>query len=345
MRRHPLIASVGFVLVGALTYLLGAGGQCLASPLRLAEVTVPTVGVTVDIKPGSEVNPINLKSQGVIPVAVLSSDTFDATRIDPATVLLAGAGVAVGGDDGRYVAAAEDVNGDGILDLVLHMETEELDPAQLAEGYAVLTGSTVDGVPFEGQDIITIVPGDLADDFWALDEIAACIRAGIVAGYEDDTYRPEVSVTRDQIAVFVSRALAGGDGNVPPGPVNATFADVPADYWAFRYVEHAAAAGVVHGFAEGDFRPTLPADRAQIAAFIARAVSTPADGPDLANFVPPARPTFSDVPHSFWAYKYIEYIASRGIASGYENGTYRPGNVVDRGQMAVYVQRAFQLPV
>jgi len=47
--------------------------------------------VDIDIKPGSDQNTINLRSKGVIPVAILSSEDFDATNVDPTTVELEGA--------------------------------------------------------------------------------------------------------------------------------------------------------------------------------------------------------------------------------------------------------------
>jgi hypothetical protein len=45
-----------------------------------------------------------------------------------------------------------------------------------------------------------------------------------------------------------------------------------------------------------------------------------------------------------WSYRYVEYAADLGIVQGYWDGTYHPGEVT-RDQMAVYVQRAFELPV
>ena len=56
------------------------------------------------------------------------------------------------------MAHEEDINDDGLMDLVCQVETENLDPDQLQEGYAVLTGSTYDGQAIEGSDEITIVP-------------------------------------------------------------------------------------------------------------------------------------------------------------------------------------------
>jgi len=53
--------------------------------------------VSIDIKPGSDVNSINLGSNGTIPVAIFSTVDFDATTVDPLTVMLADASVKVEG--------------------------------------------------------------------------------------------------------------------------------------------------------------------------------------------------------------------------------------------------------
>ena len=149
------------------------------------------------------------------------------------------------------------------------------------------------------------------------------------------------------MAVYISRALAGGDAKVPTGPATATFSDVPIDYWAFKYVEYAADQGVVKGYSDGTYKPADQVTRDQMSVFIARAIATPAAGADLVNYTPPTTPTFPDVPTSFWAYKYVEYIAQPGIGvtKGYPDGDYHPEYICTRDQMAVYVARAFQLPL
>ena len=114
--------------------------------------------VAIDIKPGSYPNTINLGSNGVVPVAILSSADFDATTVNPETITLAGAGVAVRGKGSKYLAAFEDVDGDGILDLVAHVLTDNLDRNTFQAGYALLNGTTFDGQAIEGWDEITIVP-------------------------------------------------------------------------------------------------------------------------------------------------------------------------------------------
>ncbi len=113
--------------------------------------------VDIDIKPGSYPNSINLGSNGVIPVAILTTPELDATSVDPGTVQLEGVDVAVRGKADKLMSHEEDVDGDGDLDLVVQIETEEL-PDTLESGNACVTGLTYDGCPIEGCDEITIVP-------------------------------------------------------------------------------------------------------------------------------------------------------------------------------------------
>ena len=118
----------------------------------------PVIDVVIDIKPDSADNTVNLGSMGVIPVGILSTADFDATQVDPWTVELAGSGVAVRGKGSKLLSSTKDLNGDGLLDLEVKVETENLDPGQFQDGAAVLTGQTYDGLEIQGQDSITIVP-------------------------------------------------------------------------------------------------------------------------------------------------------------------------------------------
>lgn len=112
--------------------------------------------VAIDIKPGSYPNSINLGSHGAVPVAIFSSPEFDATTVDPATVTLASAPVKLRGR-GTPQASEQDVDGDGLTDLVVHVETEALDLDE-NDTEAVLEGRTTDGLEFRGVDSIRVVP-------------------------------------------------------------------------------------------------------------------------------------------------------------------------------------------
>lgn len=184
-------------------------------------------------------------------------------------------------------------------------------------------------------------------DYWAINQIIVCVNTGIVQGYPGGSYQPNDPVSRDQMAVYISRALSGDDASVPVGPGTPSFTDVSADYWAYKYIEYAKSQNIVQGYPDGNYAPTDKLDRGQMAVFIARAIAAPSERPDLPSYTPPDTATFPDVPTDFLSYKYVEYIVQTDppVTLGYPDGSYHPGETVTRDQMAVYIQRAFQLPM
>lgn len=186
---------------------------------------------------------------------------------------------------------------------------------------------------------------DVRMDHWAIHSILAVRRAGIIMGYPDGRYAPDEVVTREQMAVFVTHALLGRE-HIPDGPPTPSFADVPPDYWAYRWVECAKAQGLTLGCEDGLFHPQEPLTRAQLAAFLARALATPPGEAGLASYAPPGWPTFADVaPDGEWAwcYRHVEYLASRGVFERTQDGLFHPEGGCTRDQIAVYLARGFGL--
>ena len=199
-----------------------------------------------------------------------------------------------------------------------------------------------------GEIIHLAIPGwqpstfyDVPWQHWAYEEVGACFNADIVQGYTDALYHPEYPVTRDQMAVYIARALAGGDGNIPDPVPPASFSDVSSTHWAYKHIEYAVSQNVVQGYSDGTYGPGVTLDRGQMAVFIARAMVAPGGDAGIPDPVPPA--TFPDVPDTFWAYRHIEYCVGQSVVRGYDDGNYHPGYPVTRDQMAVYVARAFGL--
>jgi hypothetical protein len=91
---------------------------------------------------------ISLKSN-YIPVAFLSSPTFDAKKVNPATVQLSGAQ--------GHSCRMQDVNGDGLPDLLCYVSTQQLQ-LTAAASVAVLTGRTFFGVVVGGGEAVRVVP-------------------------------------------------------------------------------------------------------------------------------------------------------------------------------------------
>ena len=125
--------------------------------LTVNEALTVFLTVVIDIKPDSFPNSINLDSAGSVPVAILSSASFDATQVDPDSVTLAGARVRLVARGSRYQCGTSDVNGDGRLDLLCHVETAQF-MLQSGDAIAQLQARTFDGREIRGEDSISIVP-------------------------------------------------------------------------------------------------------------------------------------------------------------------------------------------
>jgi Lectin C-type domain len=143
----------------------------------------PVIEVSVDIKPGSCPNPLNVRSKGVLPVAVLGTEDFDVTMIDPGTVGLHREGVEDEQGDPIIVSplrwAYEDVatpfegdkdncydcseeGPDGFLDLTLKCDMQEIVVAlgDVEDGDCLalaLEGQVLDGMPIVGEDVVVIL--------------------------------------------------------------------------------------------------------------------------------------------------------------------------------------------
>jgi hypothetical protein len=182
---------------------------------------------------------------------------------------------------------------------------------------------------------------------WAFEHIDACYNAEIVGGYyPGGPYMPTAPVDRAQMAVFISRAVAGGDSAVPDGPTEPTFSDVATGTWAYKYVEYAVEQNIVTGYPDGYYQPTWQVNRGLMAVFVARALVVP--NGDAGLTAGPPESTFPDVTSTgdwSWCYDHVEYIAAEGITQGYYDGLYHPEYTCSRDQMAVYIQRAFNLPM
>jgi hypothetical protein len=143
---HPAVA-------GASWTALGSGGS--APDLGFRTWVEELLTVPIAVKPGSDLGSINPESRGTVPVGILGTVDFDAAQVDPSSVLVGGAPLRAL-PKGAQASQLEDVNRDGLMDLVVHVATSDLDLAgPVAE--IIVTGATYDGTRFRGLDHVKVV--------------------------------------------------------------------------------------------------------------------------------------------------------------------------------------------
>jgi hypothetical protein len=157
------VAGRPFTLVYTLTDSAGRFRSIppdLTGTLDFQVIPQPLI-IEIDIKPGSDLSPVGPFSRGIVPVAILGSDTFDVADIDVSTLAFGPAGAPLAHANGPHFEddadESYDFNDDGFDDLLAHFLTEESGIA-FGDTEACVTGELLDGTPFEGCDDIITVP-------------------------------------------------------------------------------------------------------------------------------------------------------------------------------------------
>lgn len=171
--------------------------------------------------------------------------------------------------------------------------------------------------------------GDVPASHAFFEEIEWLAGSGVTGGFDDGTFRPTLSVTRQAMAAFLYR-MVGSPAFTPP--VTPSFSDVPTSHPFFLEIEWLADSGVGGGFSDGTFRPTAAVSRQAMAAFLYRLLDSP-------PFTPPGTPSFSDVPASHQFFLEIEWLVDVDVAGGFPDGSFRPGAAVSRQAMAAFLFR------
>jgi hypothetical protein len=177
-----------------------------------------------------------------------------------------------------------------------------------------------------------VAPADF--DFTAVNLFA---QRGITAGCGNNDFCPDANVTRAQMAIFIVRAIEGGDNFT--SSATPYFTDVTSAAFGFKWIQKMKELGITAGCGGGNYCPNDNISRAQMAIFNIRVRL----GVNLAGATPsfsyPATPSFTDVAKTDFGFAWIQRMKRDAITSGCTATTYCPNDPVTRGQMAIFILR------
>jgi hypothetical protein len=209
-------------------------------------------------------------------------------------------------------------------------------PPGVAHNITITTPSAVSGTLPNGW--ITRFT-DTPQSHFASDFVARLVKNGLTAGCLGGNFCVDGPVTRAQMAVFL---LRGKEGlcYVPAPETGTVFNDVPIGSFAARWIEDLAHRNVTSGCGGGNYCPNDPVTRESMSVFLLVTL-------EGFGYTPPpcTVPAFNDVPCSSGFAKWINELVQRGITAGCGGGNYCPLSAVTRGQMAVFLNVTFSLPL
>ncbi|TAA72891.1 N-acetylmuramoyl-L-alanine amidase [Planococcus salinarum] len=159
-------------------------------------------------------------------------------------------------------------------------------------------------------------------------EIDYLYNRGLIKGISHDQFGPDYSVTREQAATLIGRAL-GLNGTER----KTRFSDVSSSSYSSGYIQSAVDKGIITGYPDGTFKPKQTMTRGEMAYLLSRAF----------NLSSTSAVFFSDIKHDTHQdslYTAVNKIATAGISNGTGGGNYSPEKKLIRKEFAIFLARA-----
>lgn len=283
-------------------------------------------------------------SSSVNPSVVGNSVTFTATVVGTSptgTVNFRDVGTSISGCSARSLSGGGNTRTATCTTSSLAVGTHSIVASYSGNNAPSSSGALSQSVTSGGSsptlDFVDVPPGHQA-----YDAVRALAYNSISLGCASNPLRfcPDGDVGRDEMAVFLERVMRGI--NYPFAPTGTLFSDVPMAHWAVGWIEQLYADGVTLGCGASPLRycPDASVTRAEMAIFLLRARHGASFNPGSATGL-----VFSDVPQNYWAAAWIERFAGFGYTAGCRSPPlqYCPNDLVTRAQMAIFLQRVFNL--
>lgn len=186
--------------------------------------------------------------------------------------------------------------------------------AEFNGGY--LLGAKAAGLPFS----------DVAQSIWYYPAVRYVYEKGLMTGVNADTFSPETTITRAQMAQIIYNMEGGKPAKSP-----SSFKDVPTNHWSYKAVSWAKENNIVKGYEDGSFKPNAPITRQDAVAILYRYKIKEA----TANLSRNKYDGFKDRDQvAAYAQEPMAWAVDRGIVNGDNHKRLNPRNHMKRAEMA-----------
>ena len=173
------------------------------------------------------------------------------------------------------------------------------------------------------------------------DDIEQAVALGFIAGFNDNTFRPTESLTREQLVSMAFGALETVDGMELEEPSVATqpYPDVASDRWSANKIQWAKENDIVAGYPDGTFKPGDSVTRAELIAVLQNVAKFAEEGGELATNQEPVN--FADTSNHWGAETISTMSAYCGVASPYKEvgDSFNPDTPAERDYAAAATLR------
>lgn len=179
---------------------------------------------------------------------------------------------------------------------------------------------------------------DVGGTFWAKDEINSLVQLGVLKGYQDNTFKPQAPVTREEFAKIITSAFYL---DLPASDAPQTFVDVGRSRWSFASVE--AAKDFLTGYyppsGKAFFDPTGKATREDVAVALVKTLGYQPDDLQDADILDRFYDSEDVSPN---LETYVAIAVEKKLLTGYNDYTLKPGNSVTRAEAASLLYRVIK---
>ena len=181
---------------------------------------------------------------------------------------------------------------------------------------------------------------DMDESHWCYQSIKFLTEIGVLVGYPDGTYKPDIPVSRAEFASMVIKSL-GQENTTVSQPID--YADIEPDFWGYNIIQKAVYFDLIPNGRGTDFRPYDPVTRAEATTIAVNAITTSQISEQRAqNLVSKSYEDYTQLPAWFLvSAAKAELLDLNVVAPGHE-GKLEPNRPMNRAEVAALLYKMMQ---